>query len=118
MDDIDVVDRRKKWFVWGMSLVAVSTVPVVIAAFYSFRGSAHAIGLTAIAETIAEVYAMFGLILAFLLPFAGVVFLAKSFAEGHRERALFSIISICWSALLLALTVWVAWVILQKQVPR
>lgn len=117
MDDITSTDRRKKWFLWGMLLTGVSSVPAAIAIVYSFRGvsGSTAVGLGAVAGGFAEVYSIFGLILAFLLPFAAIVLLAKSFAEEKRTRAVLSIACICWSAIMLAIPAWVAWFLVSQR---
>jgi F0F1-type ATP synthase membrane subunit c/vacuolar-type H+-ATPase subunit K len=120
MDEIAPADRRKKWFLWGMMLTGISSIPVAIAivqVVHSLRqiSEPQATGLGAVAGGFAEVYAIFGLILAFLLPFGAIVFLAKSFAEQKRTRAVLSIICICWSAIMLAIPVWVAWFLIGRR---
>lgn len=120
MDEIRPADRRQRWFLWGMVLAGISSIPLVIGILHSFRGVSEnqATGLGAVAGGFTEVYSIFGLILAFLLPFAAIVLLAKSFAEGRRARSFVSVVSICWCALMLAIPAWVAWYVLDQQLLR
>lgn len=123
MDEVVPVDRRRKWFVWGMLLTGISSIPLVI----GISGMVHAMrqvsenqatGLGAVAGGLVEVYSIFGLILALVLPFMAIVLLARSFAEGHRARSFFSVVSICLSALMLAIPAWTAWFVIDKQLFR
>jgi Na+-driven multidrug efflux pump len=57
---------------------------------------------------------MFGLMLSFLVPIGAVALLAKSLAEERKTQASVSVVTICWSALMLAIPAWVAWQILSQ----
>lgn len=102
MDDGSSHDRKRNAFLLGMVLTWTLSIPVIIGMFHSFRGISEtkATGLGAIAGGLAEGYATFGLILAFVLPVGAIVLLVRSFSGGHRMRALFSLLYICWSALM------------------
>lgn len=118
MNDIARVDRRKKWFVWGMLLTGMSSVPVAIGLVYSHRlaSAAKPEDVTGAAAGFAEVYSVFGLLLAFLLPFAAIILLAKSLAEEERTRRVLSIICICWGAIMMAIPAWVIWFTIAQHV--
>ena len=117
MGDSSSNDRTIRWFVWGTVLTSSLSVPLIIGMFYSSRGISEesAAGLGAVAGGLAEGYATFGLILAFVLPVAAIVLLIRSFSGGHRMRGLFSLLCICWSALMFALAglfVWMSFIYL------
>jgi cation transport ATPase len=116
MDEIAPPDRRKKWFLWGLLLTGISLIPVVIGFVHSLRGVSEnqASGLAVVATGFVQVYSVFGLILASLLPFAAIVLLAKSFAEGRRSRSFLAVVCICCCALMLAIPAWVAWSLLNS----
>jgi Na+-driven multidrug efflux pump len=52
--------------------------------------------------------------LSFLVPIGAVALLAKSLTEERKTQASVSVITICWSALMLAIPAWVAWQILSQ----
>ena len=111
MEEGTSYDRKRKWFVWGILLAWTPSIPLVIMFFNSFReiSTQKATGLGAVAGGVSEGYTTFGFILALVLPVGAIVLLAKSISGGHRMRSLFSILSICWSALALffvSLFVW------------
>jgi uncharacterized membrane protein len=104
MDASSSDKRKRKYFLWGSILTWTLSIPLIIGIFHAFRGISEqkATGLGAVAGGVAEAYAMFGLILAFVLPVWAIVLLVKSFSGGHSARAVFSLLYICWSALTLA----------------
>ena len=123
MDETAIPERRKKWFRWGLLLTGISSLPLlvgVIRIVHSMRQvpENEAIGLRGIAGGLVEVYSTFGLILAIVLPFVAIILLARSFAEAHRARGIFSVVCICWSALLLAIPAWTIWIVWDKQLLR
>jgi hypothetical protein len=74
-----------------------------------------ATGLGAVAGGFAEIYSVFGLVLALLIPFAAIVLLAKSLADGRRTRSFLAVSSICWCALMIAIPAWTMWFVLDNQ---
>ena len=111
MDDAANHDRKRNYFLWGTALAGALSAPLLIGIFGAFPGISEqkATGLGAIAGGLAETYVSFGLVLGFVLPVAAIVLLVKSFAGGHRMRAMFSVLYICWSALTLAIAGLFAW---------
>jgi hypothetical protein len=111
MHDTSSYDPKRKQFLWGMVLTWTLAIPLILVISNAFKGISeqHATGLGAIAGSLAEAYVTLGLILAFVLPVCAIVLLVRSFDGGHRMRALFSILSMCWSALTLVLAGLFAW---------
>jgi hypothetical protein len=117
MDDGSSPDRKKKWFLWGIALTLILTIPVFIGLHNAFRGFSEqkATGLGAVAGGLAECYVTLGFFLAFILPVAAIVLLVRSFSAGHWIRTLCSVLCIGWSALMLALAglfVWLSFIYL------
>jgi hypothetical protein len=105
-------DPKRKWFIWGMVLAWAPSVPFIVGGvLHAFRGISgqKATGLGAVAGGLAEVYLTSGLALTFICLVGGIVLLGRSFSGGHRMRALFSVLSMCWSALMLFIFGLFAW---------
>jgi uncharacterized membrane protein len=71
-----------------------------------------ATGLAAVAGGLAEAYVTFATILAFALPITAIFLLSRSFVRGHAARSLFSVLCICWNAVMLALAGLFLWLYL------
>jgi hypothetical protein len=114
MDDILTHERKRKWFVWGTVVTCTLSIPLIIGMSSAFRGvsTEKATGLAAVAGGLAEAYVTFGVVLAFALPIAAIYLLSRSFARGHGVRSLFSLLCICWNALMLALAGLFLWLYL------
>ena len=112
-------DRGKRLFLWGVVLAGASSLPFIVLILSAFRGisSNKATGLAAVAGGLAELYMTSGLIVTFILPIAAIVQLGRSFSGGNQTRKLFSLLSICWSALVLLLYSAAAWFFF-VQMPR
>jgi hypothetical protein len=80
----------------------------------SFRGifAEHATGLAAIAGGLTESYVTFAVVLAFVLPITAIFLLSRSFVKGHAARSFFSLLCICWNAIMLALSGLFLWMYL------
>ncbi len=105
-----IKDRR---FLWGILLVCVSSIPVWMAIFNSFRGlSANkATGLGAVAGGIAGVFFPFGLGLTLACSVVGIAFLVRAFSRKHWLRSVFSAFAICFSALTILFAGFSCWFI-------
>ena len=105
MDDILTHERKRKWFVWGTVVTCTLSIPLIVGVPNAFNGIAKekATGLAAVAGGLAEGYLTFGVALAFAMPITAIFLLSRSFARGHGVRSLFSLVCICWNALMLAL---------------
>jgi len=96
-------DRKGRWFLWGMVLAWIPSVPLIIGVLRSFLGISEqkATGLGAIAGGLSEAYLTFGLILTFIFLVGALVLLSRSFSGGHRVRTVLSVLSMGWSAFML-----------------
>jgi hypothetical protein len=96
-------DPKRKWFIWGMVLAWIPSVPLIIGILHSFRGISEqkATGLGAVAGGSAEAYLTFGLAFTFISLLTAIVMLGRSFSGGHGTRTLLSVLSMCWSAFML-----------------
>jgi hypothetical protein len=114
MDDILSHERKRKWFVRGTVVTCTLSIPLIIGMSNAFRGvsAEKATGLAAVAGGLAEAYVTFGVVLAFALPITAIFLLSRSFARGHGVRSLFSLLCICWNALMLALAGLFLWLYL------
>jgi hypothetical protein len=114
MDDILTHERKRRWFVWGTVVTCTLSVPLIIGMSNAFNGIAKekATGLAAVAGGLAEGYVTFGAVLAFAMPITAIFLLSRSFARGHGVRSLFSLVCICWNALMLALAGLFLWLYL------
>jgi len=96
MDDITLPDRRKKWFLWGMMLAGVSSIPLlvgIIGVLHALRevSETKATGLGAVAGGFAEIYSVFGLVLALLIPLCSY----RTFGKVVGRRAAYAFFSGC-----------------------
>jgi hypothetical protein len=114
MDDILTHERKRKWFIWGTVVSCTLSIPFVIAISNAFRGlsTEKATGLAAVAGGLVEAYVTFGVVLGFVMPIAAIFLLSRSLARGHGMRSLFSILCICWNALMLSLVGLFLWLYL------
>ncbi len=114
MDEILTHERKRKWFVWGIVLTCTLSIPLIIGMSKTFRGisAEHATGLGAFAGGLAEAYLTFAVVLAFALPITAIFLLSRSFVRGRAARSLFSLLCICWNALMLALAGLFLWLYL------
>jgi hypothetical protein len=108
---------KRRWFLWGVVLTWIVCIPAIVGAFNAFRGISDqkATGLGAVAGGLAEIYVMFGLLLALVMPVGAIVLLARSVSRGHRIRTMLSLLHICGSAftlILAGLAVWMLFIYL------
>jgi hypothetical protein len=107
-------DPNRKWFIWGMVL-AWAPVPLIVGGvLHAFPGISEQKATGAVAGGLAEVYVTSGLILTFICLVGGIVLLGRSFSGGHRMRALFSVLSMGWSALMLLIFGLLMWLFFFK----
>jgi hypothetical protein len=119
MDEILTHERKRRWFLWGTVVSCTLFIPLIIGMSNAFRGisTEKQTGLTAVAGGLAEGYVIYGVILAFAMPITAIFLLSRSFARGHGVRSLFSLVCICWNALMLALAGLFLWLYL-VYIPR
>ena len=114
MDDILTHERKRRCFVWGTVVTCTLSIPFIIGMSNAFNGIAKekATGLAAVSGGLAEGYVTFGVVLAFAMPVTAIFLLSRSFARGHVVRSLFSLVCICWNALMLGLAGLFLWLYL------
>ncbi len=104
--DIESDDIKSKRFLWGVCLAWTPFLFLVIpAAFVVLRGSVSekATGLAAIAGGLVEFFSTFGLAATLVFEVAAIILLLRAFSRGRPAHALFSLISICCSGLMLTI---------------
>jgi hypothetical protein len=111
MEGTSSYDSKRNWFLWGTALTWVLSIPFVVAVFNAFRGISEqkATGLGAVAGGLTEGYVTLAIVLAFVLPVGAIVLLVRSFAGAVRVRKVFSVLYICWNALMLTLAGLFVW---------
>jgi hypothetical protein len=105
MDERNTQDRARKWFLWGIALGWIPSLPLIIGFLNAFRGISEqkATGLGAVAGGLAETYLTFGMIVTVVSEMAAIVLLIRSFSRGHLGRGTVAVLSIGWSLLMLLL---------------
>ena len=98
-------ERAKKRFFWGVLLAWIPALPLVFTLIGGLRdlSTSHATGLAAVAGGLAEVYLTLGVGLTLVFEATAIVLLFRSFSRGELMRSLFTIASLCCSALILFL---------------
>ena len=104
-------DPNRKRFLWGASLAWAPWVPTLIGLGYAFRGisNSKATGLAAVAGGLAESFVIWGIVAMVISQVAAIVVLSRSFSRERLVDAVFSVVSIGLSVLMLALTCLLLW---------
>ncbi len=89
-------------------------IPAIVELVNSF-GQSKATGMGAVAGGLAEFFVMFGIVAFFVSQVLAIILLSRSFEKGHGARSLFSVVSICCSALLLAIGGLATWMMTQSR---
>ncbi len=95
---------KRKRFLWGVLLAWVPFLflmfPTAVT-FFSSLSSQKATGLGAVAGGLSESLVTFGLAVTLVFEVCAIVLLLRAFSKGHPLRALFSVLSICCSGIVL-----------------
>jgi hypothetical protein len=112
MEQLQNQDGGRRLFLWGTVLAWLPLLPIIYWLFLGIRELANQkqTGLGAVAGGLSEVFVTIGLVVAFAVPIAGIVLLVRSFSGHHRLRSFFTVVSILWSALILAGLCCVMWI--------
>jgi hypothetical protein len=112
LDAMEPADEvRKKRFLWGVLLVWAPWIPIAIGLGNAFM-SQKATGIGAVAGGLTELFVVWGIGSVLIGQVAAIVLLFRAFSRGYLVRSLFSVISICLSALMLVLVglfLWLSW---------
>lgn len=103
-------DEAKKRLVWGLVLAWSTAVPVAVGLISNFHGRSGPIptGVHEIAGSVVIAFIVFGVAVILLSQIAAIVFLLRSFPVGYR---VFSMLSICWSGLVIFLSAYCVWLL-------
>lgn len=106
-----VDDQKRRRFLWGVGLAWAPWIPTIIGLAQAFRGIAKekATGLAAIAGGLTETLALFGLVATMAFEVGAIALLFAALDREHWFRSLFSVVSICLSALMLLCTAFYVW---------
>jgi hypothetical protein len=120
MNGSEIGDGKRRWFFWGIALALLPSLPTLIGLTNAFSGivSTKATGLAAVAGGLAETYVTCGLLTTLILPVVAIVCLVKSCSRDRALRTAIAVLSIAWSALLLAIFgfgAWLYWVYIPRQ---
>jgi hypothetical protein len=108
------VESNSKRFLWGVVLVWAPWIPILIGFGYAFHDALHAkaTGLFAIAGSYAAFFTVYGVVATLTAQIAAILLLSRNFAPGRSMRNFFSILSICFSVLMVIMIVlflWLSW---------
>ena len=99
MSELQDTGEVRKWLIWGLLLSWTTVVPVVVGIVENLPN-----GFTGVRDMTGSVvisFTVFGLAVTFLSQVVAIVFMVKSFPFGYRAL---SMLSICWSAVMLFLS--------------
>ena len=107
-------DQKRRRFLWGICLAWLPWIPTIIGLAQVFRGISEekATGIAVLAGGLTEMFVTIGLIATVVFATGAIVLLVPALDRSQRIRSLFSVVSICLSALMLvfvALYVWIMW---------
>jgi hypothetical protein len=104
-------DEARKHLIWGLVLAWITFIPVAVGLVSNFLGRSGPTGLHEVAGSVIVAFTVFGLCVTLLSQVAAIVFLLRSFPLGHR---VFSMVSICWSGLVLFLSAVCVWLLIAE----
>jgi hypothetical protein len=106
MNDVD-----KKRVCWAALLVWTPWIPIFIGLGMALA-KRKATGIGAVAGGLNELFVVWGIGAVLIGQVAAIILLSRAFSAGHSVRNLFSVLSICLSAMLLLLVglfLWLSW---------
>lgn len=95
------IDRKTSQFLWGAALVAILSMPILLAFFRQFSMPKQN-GLGAVAGGLSEIYMTIGMASTILLPALAIILLLGSLSKVRLGRSLFAAALVFWSTLVLA----------------
>ena len=107
-------ELKKKRFLWGVVLAWAPWLPILVGLIHTLAGISRqkANGLGALTGGLAEIFVVWGIGSILIGQVIAIILLSKAFAPGHWLRTLFSMLSICLSAMMLVLVglfLWLSW---------
>jgi hypothetical protein len=109
-----VDELKKKRFLWGVVLAWAPWLPIVVGLGHTILGISRqkATGIGAMAGGLNEIFIVWGIGAILIGQVIAIFLLFLAFSPGHWIRSLFSVLSICLSALMLILVgffLWLSW---------
>lgn len=107
------VTRKPNWFLWGMILAAIPSLP----SLFAFVGIVREIsnqkqtGLGAVAGGATESFVTLGMIFSLVLPATAIWALFRSLSRSNLGRSVIASVAIGWSTLLLLYYGGMLWVV-------
>jgi hypothetical protein len=107
-------ELKKKWFLWGVVLAWAPWLPILVGLAHTLLSISKqkATGIGAVAGGLTEIFVVWGIGAILIGQVIAIALLFRTFAPGHILRSLFSIFSICLSAMMLVLVglfLWLSW---------
>ena len=104
-------ELKTKRFLWGVVLAWAPWLPILVGLSHTILGQ-NATGIGAVAGGLNEIFIVWGIGAVLIGQVIAIILLCLTFAPGHWIRSLFSVLSICLSALMLILVglfLWLSW---------
>ncbi len=104
-------EAKSKRFLWGMLLAWIPWVPLFFCLHDAFKGVSEqrATGLGALVGGF-WFFAIFGLVVTLAFGVAAIVLLVRAMSREGGLRSMFSLLSICSSALMIFLVALLLWI--------
>ena len=107
-------ELKKKRVLWGVLLAWAPWIPILIGLGNTLIHISRekATGIGAVAGGLTEIFVVWGIGTILIGQVGAMVLLFRAFSPGHWMRGLFSVLSICLSALMLLLIglfLWLSW---------
>jgi hypothetical protein len=104
-------DEARKWLIWGLLLAWSTFIPVAVGLVSNFHGTIGPTGLRDVAGSVVIAFTFFGLAVTLLSQVAAIVLLLRSFPVGYR---VFSMLSVCWSGIVIFLSAVCMWLLVEQ----
>lgn len=112
----DLGEHKKRRFLWGAALAWVPALPLGFTVVGILRNlsTSKATGFGAVTAGLAEAYLTLGIVLTFIFELAAIILLLRAFSRDHPMRSAVSIVSICFSTLIIVLFGVFVWLLFFK----
>ncbi len=101
----ELAEPKRKRFLWGVALAWIPALPLGFTLVHILESlsTSKATGIGVVAGGLAEAYLTLGIGLTLVFEVAAIILLLRAFSRDHIMRSVFSVVSICCSALILVL---------------
>jgi len=110
-------DQKRRRFLWGVCLAWLPWIPTIIGLASAFRGilEEKVTGIAVLAGGLSELFLTIGLVATVAFAITSIVLLASALDREHPFKTLFSLLSICLSALMLIFVACYFWVMVSAR---